>query len=211
MLVTPATERTNVLSAVLLAMLRLKTSSTGLSYEARAPQVIDFPTSCIGGCTACILMHRCGDKYLLTSRLHRTGPSSYELPPLATTKIRTKGGKGSREARLKPIYTTSASSPGPGAYFKESVSEIQNEISMRRTASRDSVATSRSRASLGREKSQDMPPYTGRRTYLDEVQNNSAKTPGPGVFRSICVQIVSQFDLNLHAQATSVDYAQPCN
>ena len=113
--------------------------------------------------------------------LHASGPSTYKLPAVdkASTRQRTKGGKVGREPRLRPIYTTAADSPGPGSYFNQTGTEVQKEVSVRRTNSRNSVSRSLSRASLGREKSLEM---TGpnRKTYLDDMQRKASKLPGPG-------------------------------
>lgn len=111
------------------------------------------------------------------------GPSTYELPAVdkANARQRAKGGKVGRAPRLKPIYTTAADSPGPGSYFSQSHTEVQKEVSVRRTNSRNSVAHSLSRASLGREKSLEM-KGPNRKTYLDDMQRKTSKLPGPGAF-----------------------------
>ena len=113
--------------------------------------------------------------------------------------MRAKGGMSGLGPRARHSNTPSDNSPGPGSYFKETLEEVKHEISVRRTASRNSVATSRSRASLGKELSYELATKSaGRRTYLDDVKSRASKLPGPGAkmcFVYTCVYRISHNQL----------------
>ena len=116
------------------------------------------------------------------------GPSAYNLPPVGATQARAKGGRLGSEPRLRPVRSTAFEGPGPGSYFSESAADRHKELALRRSKSRESVATSRSRASFGRERSQELAHKGGhanRRSFLDDLQARASKLPGPGQ-RIVC-------------------------
>jgi hypothetical protein len=97
-----------------------------------------------------------------------------------------------RDARLKPIFSTALHGPGPGSYFHQRKADVEKEIAAKRNLSRISIASSRSRLSLSRERSreiaQSLAPKGGtRRTFLDDAQLHASRLPGPGaIFRPPC-------------------------